>query len=82
MTWDGRDLGQIRSLSEKAMSLLLEAAKPRPGSIIVVGCSTSEIQGQRIGSASNIEIAEAVVDGLLPFFADRKCILPLNAAST
>ena len=71
MTRDNRDLEEIRLGSEAAMSRLLEIAQPKPGSIVVVGCSTSEIQGQRIGSDSNIEVAEAVVSGIMPFFADK-----------
>jgi len=34
--------------------------------IIVIGCSTSEVAGKKIGSASNMDIAEAIMAGLLP----------------
>ena len=43
---------------------LCEKARLRQGQILVVGCSTSEICGDRIGSNSNLEMAEAVFDGL------------------
>ena len=41
---------------------LLQAAKLCCGDILVVGCSTSEVQGQRIGSFGSSEIAEAIFD--------------------
>jgi len=37
---------------------------PQKGQVLIVGCSTSEIQGSRIGSASSIEIAEQVFGAL------------------
>ena len=43
---------------------LCDKAWLRQGQILVVGCSTSEICGDRIGSNSNLEMAEAVFDGL------------------
>ena len=43
---------------------LCEKAKLRKGQLLIVGCSTSEICGKRIGSNSNINIAEAVFSGI------------------
>ncbi|WP_084667223.1 TIGR01440 family protein [Thermanaeromonas toyohensis] len=43
----------------------LKVAGLKPGQILVVGCSTSEIAGKRIGTASSLEIGEQVVRGLL-----------------
>ena len=71
MTTNGHDLDEIRSRSQMAMARLLEISKPKPGSLIVVGCSSSEIGGMRIGSGSNLEIAEAVADAIMPFFDDQ-----------
>lgn len=44
---------QITGLTEKAVLELLDAAKLEAGEILVVGCSSSEVQKQAIGSASN-----------------------------
>ncbi|MCG0277028.1 MAG: TIGR01440 family protein [Thermanaeromonas sp.] len=44
---------------------LLKVAGLKPGDILVAGCSTSEIAGQRIGTASSLEIGEQVLQGLL-----------------
>ena len=43
---------------------LIEKAKLRKGQTVVVGCSTSEICGSRIGTDSRPEAAEAVFRGI------------------
>ena len=43
-----------------ALRELIAAAGLRAGSLIVIGCSSSEIIGQRIGKASSPEAAQAV----------------------
>jgi uncharacterized protein (TIGR01440 family) len=59
------DLALIRSQVRAAVEGLLGVARLKPGQILVVGCSTSEILGKRIGSAGSVEVAEAVLDELL-----------------
>lgn len=56
----------IRNQAAEAARLLIESAAPRGGELCVIGCSTSEIAGARIGSASSAEVAAAVMDGMLP----------------
>ncbi|MGN1003074.1 MAG: TIGR01440 family protein [Oscillospiraceae bacterium] len=43
---------------------IIEKAGLRPGQILVVGCSTSEILGDRIGTHSSPETAQAVFAGI------------------
>lgn len=43
---------------------LIEAAKLKAGDLLVVGCSTSEICGSKIGSNSKPEVAEDVFTGI------------------
>ncbi len=43
---------------------LCEKAKLKKGQLLVIGCSTSEICGSRIGTNSNLEAAEAVFSGI------------------
>jgi len=62
------DLEKIESGVFEATRALFEVAELRSGQIFVLGCSTSEIQGKRIGSMSSIDVAEAVyrgIDGVL-----------------
>lgn len=44
----------------EAVRELIEKARLRKGQLVVVGCSTSEICGSRIGSDSRPEVADAV----------------------
>lgn len=60
------DANMITNQLRAALQDLLPAAKLQPGSLFVAGCSTSEIAGQLIGTQSNEQIAQAVMDALLP----------------
>lgn len=51
---------EICEQAKRAAELLCEQAKLRAGELVVVGCSTSEICGSRIGTDSQPEVAEAV----------------------
>lgn len=62
---------QIKEEIGKALSELLESAKLRQGDIVVVGCSSSEIVGQKIGTCSSMEAAEAVFDSLMAILKDK-----------
>jgi len=76
----------IEQQAASAMRELLEEAKLRPGSLVVVGCSSSEIVGERIGHGSSPEAARAVVDGIWPvldeagLFLAAQCCEHLNRA--
>ena len=61
--------------TKKALLELLEVARLREGDIVVVGCSSSEILGQKIGTASSLDAARAVLAGLLPELKVRKLYL-------
>lgn len=54
---------------------LCRVGQLRPGDMAVVGCSTSEVQGQRIGSAGTLELAEQILQGLLEGFAPHGVVL-------
>lgn len=58
------NLQKVKEEVYKATKGLLEAAKLRPGQILVLGCSTSEIQGKRIGSTGSTDVAVVVLDGV------------------
>ena len=65
---------------------LVEAARLKSGNIVVVGCSTSEVCGSKIGTASVPEAADALYRGLKSVFAPRgiyiaaQCCEHLNRA--
>lgn len=66
---------EIRQASAEAMTELLDAAKLPEGALVVVGCSSSEILGERIGKGSSPEAAQAVVDAILPILEERRVLL-------
>lgn len=57
---------EIRASARDAMLELLDAAMVKPGQLVVVGCSSSEMMGEKIGKGSTPEAAQAVVEGILP----------------
>ena len=61
---DKQELMEITEEAYEAASQLLAAARPKKGSIFVVGCSTSEVAGERIGSFSSPELGQALFAGI------------------
>ena len=64
-------LEQIRQETRTAASELLDAAKLKPGEILAVGCSSSEIVGEKIGTCSSMEAAGAVFSVLRELTEER-----------
>ena len=79
-------LTQVREQASQAVLELLEQAKTEEGDILVVGCSSSEIVGERIGTFSSFETAQAVFDGIYGVVKDKgmylaaQCCEHLNRA--
>lgn len=47
------------------MQELIKNAPIKKNALLVVGCSTSEVIGERIGTAGSLEVADAILDGFL-----------------
>ena len=77
---------EIRTAAAAAMQELIETAKLRAGALVVVGCSSSEILGERIGKGSSPEAAQAVADTIMPILKESglylaaQCCEHLNRA--
>ena len=77
---------EIKTQVETALTELLAAAHLSRGDLVVVGCSSSEIAGGRIGKASAPEAAEAVYAALAPILKEHglylaaQCCEHLNRA--
>lgn len=71
-------LNDIRAKVSHALEHLIEISNLRPGQIFVVGCSSSEIQGERIGSSTNLDIGEAVFHGLFPIIEKNRLYLAVQ----
>ena len=62
-------LAQVKEESANAARQLAEAARLHKGQLVVVGCSTSEVVGKKVGSWSTPEVAAAIFEGLNSVFA-------------
>lgn len=58
--------------AKKAAEELCEKAPLQAGQIVVIGCSSSEIGGEHIGTHSSPEIAQAVFNGLYEVFSAKQ----------
>ncbi|MBR5230033.1 MAG: TIGR01440 family protein [Firmicutes bacterium] len=76
----------IKNQAQQACSELVETAKLTAGDIFVIGCSSSEIVGLRIGKGSDINAAQAVYEGVMSvlepkgIFLAAQCCEHLNRA--
>ncbi len=65
----------ITRQAESAMRELLAVSQLKKGDLVVVGCSSSEIVGEKIGKGSSPEAAQAVVDGIMPVLEENGLLL-------
>jgi uncharacterized protein (TIGR01440 family) len=79
----------IETIKQQAQTItteLVDIAKLQKNSILVVGCSSSEIAGHAIGSYSSKELADAVFAGIYPVLKEKgiylaaQCCEHLNRA--
>lgn len=80
------NLEQIKEQSRQAAAELCETAKLKAGDLFVIGCSSSEVLGERIGTATNVDVAEAIHAGIMQelekrgIFLAGQCCEHLNRA--
>lgn len=55
---------KIKENAKTVTTELLSVSKLCEGDILVIGCSSSEVAGQQIGTFSSVEVAEAVFEGI------------------
>lgn len=61
----------IRTQAKNAVSELIEASKIKKGDILVIGCSTSEVIGSKIGSNSSPDTARELFDGIYEIACEK-----------
>ena len=77
---------EITRHAQIVITELLDQAKLKPGSLFVIGCSSSEMVGKRIGKGSSMEAAQAAFQGIYPILKDHgihlavQCCEHLNRA--
>ena len=57
---------EITSQARTVVTELLDQANLKPGALFVVGCSSSEMVGMRIGKGSSMDAAQAAFQGIYP----------------
>lgn len=76
----------IKNQAKKVAELVVQNSKIKKGEILVVGCSSSEISGGKIGAQSSPEIGSAVLDSIysvtsnLGIYLAAQCCEHLNRA--
>ena len=79
-------LADLSKQAEQIAVELISAANMKEGQLLVVGCSTSEVLGHRIGSFSSAETGQAIFDGIWKAARERgidlaaQCCEHLNRA--
>ena len=77
---------ELTKQAENVTKEIIEKAGLNRGQILVVGCSSSEICGDKIGSNSNLEAAQAVFQGIYKVLQEKgiylaaQCCEHLNRA--
>ena len=61
----------IKNQAAQAVTELVEAAALKRGDLMVIGCSSSEMVGQRIGKGSSMEAAQAAFKGIYPVLQEQ-----------
>lgn len=80
------DYTEIKEAARLAAEELCEIAKLKAGQIVVVGCSSSEIEGVHIGKGTDFNASEAVFEGIYPvlkakgIYLAAQCCEHLNRA--
>lgn len=80
------DFKDVKEKLSAALEVLLDQAAMREGDILILGCSSSEVLGEKIGSASSREVAEHLLEVIHPeiqkegIFLAVQCCEHLNRA--
>ena len=64
--------------AQTVITELLDQASLRPGALLVVGCSSSEMVGTQIGKGSSMEAAQAAFRGIFPVLQERGIALAVQ----
>lgn len=71
-------LNLIKEQAEQAVKELIAISGLKPGDLLVIGCSSSEMVGQRIGKGSSLEAAQAAYAGIAPVIRETGICLAVQ----
>lgn len=69
------DLDEIRKQAAQAADEVTREAKLHTGQLFVVGCSSSEVLGEKIGTHTSVDVAGALYDGIATELSERGIFL-------
>ncbi len=84
--YDENVINDIKTQAANICNEICDTSQLRSGQILVVGCTTSEVCGEKIGTFSSPQIARAIYDGISSVLNDRgiylaaQCCEHLNRA--
>ena len=79
-------MNDIYTNSYNAAKELTEIADLKSGDVVVIGCSTSEVIGEKIGTSGTVEVAQEIFNGINAAFSEKgiyiaaQCCEHLNRA--
>ncbi len=79
-------MNNIYSQAYSAASELIEKSGIGSGDVVVIGCSTSEVIGKKIGTSGTLDVAQEIFNGLYAAFSEKgihiaaQCCEHLNRA--
>ena len=79
-------LESIKNEAIEATSALCDAAKLQEDDLFIVGCSSSEVLGEKIGTNSSLDVADAIFEGIYGVLKEKgifmavQCCEHLNRA--
>lgn len=69
---------EMSNVWESVLDAFFQKANLRQGQIVVIGCSTSEVIGQRIGQAGSLAVAAALLPPLMSWVRQRELFLAVQ----
>lgn len=71
-------LDRIKKEVETALRALLDVAKLEEDDIFVIGCSTSEVTGHKVGTFSSLDVGRALFETVYPILKEKKLRLAVQ----
>ena len=71
-------LESIKNDAEAVVSAIISEAKLESGDLFIVGCSSSEVLGEKIGTNSSVDVADAIFSGIYSVLKEKGIFLAVQ----
>lgn len=72
------DLTEVSKQTKRVIEELLDIAKVKKGELFILGGSTSEVVGKKVGTAGSLDVAKAIIDPILDSIKQRDLYLAIQ----